>query len=394
VQELDLGASLRASHLADPSSIPDILLRAAGRLDATDVVVYLVDFGQTTLEPVPDRSAHADVPHSEEVAASMAGRAFIDQQVTTAERPDGVRVWVPIVEGSDRTGVLALTVAAVDEEVVRGCEELGLLAGNLIATHARSTDVYNLYRRRHALSLAASMQWDLLPPLVLKTDRLSVACLLEPAYEVGGDCFDYALNDADFNIAVIDAMGHGVAAALIAALTVGSYRHDRREARSLEHIHASLDAAMASHFPEAFATGQVAHVDVDTGVMTWTNAGHPCPLLLRDGQVIRQLECQPSLPWGLGALDGRSVATATESLEPGDAVLFFTDGVVEAALPGGGRFGVDRLADLAGQHASKELQPEEIVRLLVRAVIEHQDHGLADDATIVLMQWDGPTPPT
>ncbi|MCU1379809.1 MAG: hypothetical protein JWN29_2792 [Acidimicrobiales bacterium] len=394
MQQLDLGASLRASHLADPSSIPDILLRAAGRLDATDVVVYLVDFGQTTLEPVPDRSAHADVSHSEEVAASMAGRAFTDQQVTTAERPDGVRVWVPIVEGSDRTGVLALTVAAVDEEVVRGCEELGLLAGNLIATHARSTDVYNLYRRRHALSLAASMQWDLLPPLVLKTDRLSVACLLEPAYEVGGDCFDYALNDADFNIAVIDAMGHGVAAALIAALTVGSYRHDRREARSLEYIHASLDAAMASHFPEAFATGQVAQVDVDTGVMTWTNAGHPCPLLLRDGQVIRQLECQPSLPWGLGALDERSVATATESLEPGDAVLFFTDGVVEAALPGGGRFGVDRLADLAGQHASKELQPEEIVRLLVRAVIEHQDHGLADDATIVLMQWDGPTPPT
>jgi hypothetical protein len=71
--------------------------------------VYLVDFAQTTLEPVPDRSAHADVPQSEDVATTMAGRAFVDQRASIAERPDGARVWVPMIEGSDRTGVLALT---------------------------------------------------------------------------------------------------------------------------------------------------------------------------------------------------------------------------------------------------------------------------------------------
>jgi serine phosphatase RsbU (regulator of sigma subunit) len=390
VERLDLGAALRAAQRADPASIPDILLRAAGDLGATDIVVYLVDFAQTTLEPVPDRSPHADLPQSEEVATTMAGRAFVDQQPTTVERPNGARVWVPIVEGSDRTGVLALTVPEATAGMLGACEELGLLAGNLIATQARATDVYNLYRRRHALSLAASMQWDLLPPLVLKTDRLTVSCLLEPAYEVGGDCFDYALNDVQFNLAVIDAMGHGVGAALIAALTVGSYRHDRREARSLEHMHASIDAAMATHFGDAFATGQLAQIDLDTGVMTWTNAGHPCPLLVRAGKVIRQLECRPTAPWGFGDMHDGVINVATEPLEPGDGVLFFTDGVIEAMLPDGERFGIDRLADLAGQHASALVAPEEIVRLLVRSVIDHQDTQLADDATIVLVQWDGP----
>ena len=114
---LDLGAALRAAHSADPASIPDIVETVAGAFGASDVVVYLIDFGQATLEPLPDRRSHAEVPHSEPVATTMAGRTFVQQQATTAERPAGVRVWVPIVEGSDRTGVLALTVPEATEDV-------------------------------------------------------------------------------------------------------------------------------------------------------------------------------------------------------------------------------------------------------------------------------------
>lgn len=392
---LDLGTALRAAQNADPASIPDIVLRLAGDLGATDVVLYLVDFAQTTLEPVPDRSTHADVPHSESVSATMAGRAFLEQRAARAERSDGVRVWVPIIEGSDRTGVLALTVPVATDAIVEGCEELGLLAGYLIATQARATDLYNLHRRRQALTLAASMQWDLLPPLVLKTKRLSVACVLQPAYEVGGDCFDYALNTMVFDIALVDAMGHGVTSSLIGALTVGSYRHDRREGRTLEWIHDNLDAAMATHFPQpAFATGQLARIDLDTGAMTWTNAGHPLPMLIRGGRVVQELECPPTLPWGFGWLASgvSSTVVATEALEPGDSVLFYTDGVIEAHMPGKEPFGVERLADLAGQHASDQLDPEEIIRHIVRAVLDQQNDRLADDATLLLVQWHGPTP--
>lgn len=371
--------------------MPDVVLKAAGEVNATDVVVYLVDFAQSTLEPMPDRRTHAELPKSEDVATTMAGRAFVDQCATTVERSDCVRIWVPIIEGSDRTGVLALTVPVATDAVIGACEELGLFAGYLIATQARATDLYNLHRRRQAFSLAASMQWDLLPPLVLRTRRLSVACVLEPAYEVGGDSFDYALNDAAFDVAVMDAMGHGLTSALIAALTVGSYRHDRREGRTLELIHSNLEAAMAKQFSQSFATGQLARIDLDTGVMTWSNAGHPPPMLIRGGRFICELQCPPTPPWGLGSLSDSEIATtATEALEPGDSVLFHTDGVTEARMPDGERFGVERLADLAGQHASDQLEPEEIVRRLARSVIEHQHDQLADDATLVLVQWHGP----
>jgi serine phosphatase RsbU (regulator of sigma subunit) len=237
------------------------------------------------------------------------------------------------------------------------------------------------------------MQWDLLPPLVFKTPNVTVAGLLEPAYDVGGDCFDYALNGNTLNVGIIDAMGHGVASALISALAVGSYRHDRREGVVLEDIHTNLDENIATHCPpDTFATGQLAQIDIDTGAMTWTNAGHPRPLLIRGGRVIDELHCHPTVPWGLASPLGRNdtPTAATESLEPGDSVLLYTDGVVEAHEPGGDQFGIERLSDLAGRHASDVLEPEEVVRQIVRSVLDYKADQLADDATLLLVRWNGP----
>jgi len=373
-----------------PPRFPTSSRALASTLGATDVVVYLIDFGQTSLEPIPDRSSHAELPRSEDVANTMAGGAFAGRCTVMAPQPDGVRVWVPVIEGSDRTGVVALTVPDAPPAIIEACEELGILCGLLIAARARTTDLYNLYRRRRALSLPASMQWDLLPPLGLDTANVSVACVLEPAYEVGGDCFDYALNNATLDLALIDAMGHDLTAALIASLALGSYRHDRRESRALDYIHASLDDVVAKQFPGAHATGQLACVDVDNGTLTWTSAGHPPSLLIRAGRVVGALELAPTLPWGMGAMGGDlSVGVGTETLEPGDSVLFHTDGVTEARVPGGERFGADRLADLIGQYADEPIEPKELVRRIVSAVVACQKERLADDATLMLVRWNG-----
>jgi serine phosphatase RsbU (regulator of sigma subunit) len=386
---IDLAAVLRSAQGADPAAVVDTLTVAARDFGASDVVVYLVDFEQKVLEPLPDRAAHADLPGVDEVATTMAGRAFLTSAPVTADRGEGTRVWVPIIEGSDRTGVLALTLPGIDDEVLVQCCDLGILAGYLIAAHTRCTDIYQLHRRRKAMSLAASMQWDLLPPLVLRTPRCSVAARLEPAYDVGGDCFDYALNGPVLDLGLIDAMGHGVTSASIASMAVGSYRHGRREGRTLASMSQTLDELLSRQFSgEAFATGQLAKLEVETGMLTWTNAGHPCPLLVRNGEVIAQLEAEPVLPWGLG---GDATEPAEDRLEPGDGVLFFTDGVIEARTPDGEEFGVDRLADITGQCASDGLAPEEIVRNLVRTVLEHQHSELRDDATVVLLEWHGPT---
>jgi serine phosphatase RsbU (regulator of sigma subunit) len=388
VSSIDLGLALRLTRGANPSSMPDILAKAAADFGATDLVVYLIDFGQTALEAMPDRSAHADAPETEQLATTMAGRAFTDQKVVTADRANGVRVWIPVVEGSDHTGVIALTLSSVDERRLEACAELGILAGYLIAAHARCTDLYNLYRRRRRMSLAASMQWDLLPPLVLKAENVSVAGLLEPAYDIGGDCFDYALNGSHLDFAMIDAMGHGLTAARIASLAMCSYRHDRREAQSLEAMHTNLSSLISTQYADgSFATGVLARIDLDSGVLTWTNAGHPLPLLIRQGQVIGELKCAPTPPWGVGR---RPPTVATDALEPGDCVLIYTDGITEARTATGDFFGVDRLVDFVNRHASDLLRPEEMLRQLVASVRDHQGFDdLRDDATALMLCWSG-----
>jgi serine phosphatase RsbU (regulator of sigma subunit) len=384
----DFGGLIRAMRQADPGDVADMMSSASAELGGSDLVVYLVDFEQQVLEPLPDHSTHQEVAHTEEVSASIAGRAFLQRHAVTSGRPDGTRVWVPIIEGSDPTGVLAMTVVEANEGVLATCEDLGVLAGYLIATQARVTDLYNLHRRRKAMNLPASMQWDLLPPLTLGSPRVNAAGMLEPAYEIGGDCFDYALNGTQLDIALMDSMGHGLRSAMVAGLAVGCYRHDRREGRTLEHIHRDLDATIAGECGgEAFVTGDIGRLDLNTGALTWINAGHPAPMLIRNGRVIANLDSVPALPWGLGPSDAEA---ATCELEPGDCVLFYTDGVTEARGGRGEDFGPDRLADLVGQHADDQLPIGLIVRLIVRAVREHHRGVLRDDASVLMIQWPGP----
>lgn len=384
-----LEPTLQEATQEDPGILDSICSSLALELGATDVAVYLADFEQSVLVLVGDQVTGSDVPQSEEITSTMAGRAFLSQQSVSTKRSDGFRVWAPVMEGSNRIGVLAVTVPDASAETLEACETFGVFIGYLVATRSRFTDIYNFSRRRKNMSLAASIQWDLLPPLVLKTSAATVAGVLEPAYHVGGDSFDYAVNGPVLNLGIIDAMGHGLDSTLLSSLAIGCYRNDRREGRSLAYTHADLDDVILTHHSgEKFVTGQLAELNLSSGVLSWTNAGHPKPLLIRNGKVIAEIECSPTVPWGVGG--GGEPSVASQALEPGDSILFFTDGVVEARFAGGVGFGVDRLADLAGRFASNNVPAEEIVRQLVAAVLEHHNSQLADDATLVLAQWNGP----
>ena len=338
----NFGEVLRDVRNLAPSAVLDALFAMAQKAGAVDVVIYLVDFEQVVLTPLPTRSAHVDLPVTLPVAASRAGLAFMERRLVCDPLPEGTRVWVPVWEGSDCTGVLALTLGEeLDDETRARCEELGLLAGCAIAVAARYTDLYNLVRRRKAMSLPAGMQWDLLPPLLLCTPEVTSAAVLEPAYDVGGDCLDHAINGLDLDVAILDAMGHGLSSSVASALVMGSYRHDRREGQALATIHRRLDEVVAQELKgEVFVTGQIGRLAVQTGQFAWINAGHPPPLLVRNGRVAKELACRPSLPWGLG---GPLEEEAGEQLQRGDAILLYTDGVIEGRSPGGEPFGLDRL---------------------------------------------------
>lgn len=368
-----------------------VLTAALSPLEGHDPVVYLVDFGHRVLMPLPV-AISGPIPAEEDVATTLAGRAFTTGQPMTAERDGEVRVWVPIVEGTERTGVLAVTVPAVDSTILADLDLLGVFAGLAISCIATVSDLPHLRRRGRTMSLAATMQWELMPPLAAATDRVAIAGVLEPAYDIAGDGFDYAINGDEVDFALLDGMGHGVTSSMLTALAVGAYRHARRQHSSIADMHRAIQHAVANQYAgEAFATGIIGRLSTGTGELEWSCAGHPAPLLLRGRKVVAELDCDPALPFGL---DAGAPAVARYALQPGDAVLLYTDGVVEARTPGGEEFGLDRLRDLLEREAASEHPAEELLRRLVRAVLDYQGGDLRDDATLLLLQWAGVGAPT
>ena len=141
------------------------------------------------------------------------------------------------------------------------------------------------------MGVAAEIQWALLPPLTMSCPQVELAGILEPAYQVAGDSFDYALNDDNLHVAMIDAMGHGLDAATMATVAIGAYRHARRADVGLAEMYAFMDKAIAEQFgPDHFVTAQMMCLDIATGRLRWVNAGHPAPLLIREREVVRQLD--------------------------------------------------------------------------------------------------------
>ena len=386
----DYGAALDRIVEASPTSLVELLLEVVEPLGAWDLGVYLVDFQGLVLQPLSLSGQPTEpIVAEEEVAGSMAGRAFQSGEPVTAVRDDGIRVWVPLVERGERTGVLAVTLAQVDESLMAECVRLGRFAGLLVRAFARMSDLMHLQRRRRSMTLAASMQWDLLPPLTVRCSHALACGRLEPAYEIAGDAFDYSIDERYLHSAIFDAMGHGVESTLMTTLAVGAYRHARRDGSPPAAAHRATDEAVTAHcMEEAFVTGSIIRLELETGILEWTNAGHPQPLLLRGHQVIGPLACAASLPFGLG---GECRSVASEALEPGDSVLFFTDGITEGRSHAGEAFGTDRLADLWSLHTGSGLLPDEILRRLVEAVTGFNAGKLRDDASLLQISWFGPT---
>ena len=373
---------------AVPDQLPWIVAEEARRAGIDEIGILLVDLEQTVL--IPLEPAPPELP-PQDIDATLAGRCYQSEQPLTssAAAGDGIALWLPLIDGSERLGVLYLRLPAASEKLV---ERAGVLAGmvaELVVSKTQYGDGLVLARRRRTMTLAAELRWSLLPPLTYSTARAGIACILEPAYEVAGDAFDYAMNGDILHLAIFDGMGHGLEAARIANLAVGGYRLARRRGLDLPATYELIDEAMAEQFgDERFVTAQLATLDVVEGTLRWLNAGHPHPLLLRRGRLASELVSEPSIPLGMA---GTPVEVAYESLEPGDSLLFFTDGVVEARSPDGERFGQQRLVDFTRRALSDQQTLAETVRRLVRSVRQHRHGPPRDDATLLFVEWHPPT---
>ena len=313
-EELDLDAVtgravawlLDQSHLMRPDDLGGALAEAARPLGVSEVRVYLADLQQRHLAPLP-ASSHAAEPLV--IEATMAGRAYRTvtvQHIPAGDSGDAYQVWIPLIDGTERLGVLGLTVGDISEAMLGRYRTLASLAAVMIATKSTYSDTYALIQRSREMALQAELVWATLPPRTFATDRVLVAASLEPAYEAGGDAFDYSLLDDHLHVSIFDALGHDLHAGLLASVGVASCRSTRRSGGSLARVVARADQAIARQFGDyRFVTAVLCDLDLGTGLLSWITRGHPPPLLIRDNRTVRELARPPQLPLGLATVDDR-----------------------------------------------------------------------------------------
>jgi serine phosphatase RsbU (regulator of sigma subunit) len=379
-----LRSLLHVSHLLAPDDLAAVVAAHARMLSVREAVLYLADYEQATLLPLTG----ADMPQRQglPIEGTLAGRAFRRVEIVSSTSKIGHRLWMPLLDGVERLGVAEMVLPEAPSNDQR--DELKAfvsLVAELIVTKDAYSDVFSRLRRRKTLSLAAEMQWELLPPMSFGTDRVVITGGLEPAHDIGGDSFDYAINGTAVDLLVIDSVGHGLPAAVLATVAISAYRHARRTGLDLSDIAVEVNAAIAGQFGASqFATAVLAHLDIATGRLRWINAGHPEPLILRGSSLVRPPHCPPSRP--LGLQESKPVCCETR-LEPGDRLVLYTDGITEARSPAGEFFGERRLTDFISAAAAAGDPAPETVRRLMRHVLTHQADQLQDDASIVVLEW-------
>ncbi len=378
---------LEASDELPANEVVRVVQLAGELLGASSARMLVADYGLASLQPLGDDGSTST---RLAISGTLAGRCFERGEVVVSG-DDPALVMVPLSEGSERLGVFEFVHPSWNEEAQELLDSIARVLVLVLVSKRRYTDVVQRSRRTQALQIAAEMQWDLLPPLTCASRCVSVSGILEPAYSIGGDSFDYAINPRGIEFAIIDAVGHGMSAVLMSVAAITALRNSRREGLSLEAAyHAAGDLIEQQFGQSSFVTAQIGVLTFDTGELTWLNAGHPLPLLMRDGRYIGQLSCEASWPLGLGG-DVREIAA--QRLQPGDRALFFTDGVIEAKSASGEDFGVPRLADFLVRASLDQLAQAETARRLSASVLAHNGATLNDDASLLLLDYHGQAGP-
>ena len=381
--------------VAPVEAVEVVAAELAALLGAREVSFLIADLGGDSVirfvRSGPSWERDADAPERLEKVA-LAGtpyqRALLSQEVQMAAEGGRYRLYAPVTDRGDALGVLELVLPdRPDRLLMAKVASAAHALAYVVIANRRHTDLFESVQRNAPFSLAAEIQRRLLPSaLTCEAEQFTFAGWLEPASHVGGDTFDYSVDRDVLHVSMTDAMGHGVKAALLATLVLGSLRNGRRAGVGLAEQARRANEAMMTHAAEdQFVTGLLLRADLRCGRFLAVNAGHPQPYHLRGGQV-RRLELDADIPFGIAT--GSSYREQVVQLEPGDRLVVVTDGLLERTEAVGHLDVAAALADTAALH------PREVVHVFKASVLAATEAELHDDASVLCIDWHGSAPPS
>jgi hypothetical protein len=372
-----LAAARRALAEAPADRVVEHLAEAMRvAYEVSDVDLLLVDYRLAALVPLlagPPVTRPGD----------PAWRSFDHQSEVTA----GTVRYLPVTARGERIGVLRLAPTPDDASIRGELAEVGTLLAHELQAAGAGTDRYTVAARTRRLTLAAEMQWGLLPGRSRTRPSFSLAGQLEPAYAVRGDSFDWAEQDGRLYLSVVNGMGDGVAAAQLTSLAMHALRNARRAGLDLADQAALADQAVFAEYKGAVSVEVLMlQVDLATGAVLVVDAGSPRLMMLRAGEVIDEpLEQQ----FPLGMFESSEYVTQRFDLRTGDRVFVISDGVYDAAATAG-RYGDSALHRFVRRTGA--LAPLQAVRSLLGDLRSFIGSDLDDDAVAVCVDWTGTRP--
>ncbi|MGE5262674.1 MAG: SpoIIE family protein phosphatase [Acidobacteriota bacterium] len=358
---LDITRQLEIDKLLDL-----IIHRAADLLHAESGNFYFYDDKRNELVPSAPYGAHvAERLNSFKPGEGASGRVFLSGEPLVIQDYDfwegrspriprgryGRVLHVPVKRGNEVVGVMSvnrpLSAPPFSEEDTR----LLLLFASQAAIAIENARLYRVAiekaRLERELQVAREVQSSLVPRHAPVLDGWDFAIYWQPAREVSGDFYDFfRLPDGRLGIVIGDVTGKGMPAALMMATTRALLRGATLRVDSPAKVLASVNDLLQPDIPpNTFVTAFYAMLDVSTGRLAFANAGHDLPYQRTDHGVL-QLRAT-GLP--LGLMPGVTYECKETIINPGDLILFYSDGLVEAHNPQREMFGFPRLASLAGQ---------------------------------------------